>query len=82
MPEYTYMCINHHYETITEPMLYDGEHLCGICDGEMWRKPGAVSVVWNGLPPHREHERGNELDQHFKDVDRNRERYQEIHDDD
>ena len=82
MPEYTYVCLNGHYETITEPMLFDGEHLCGICDAEMWRKPQAVNVVWNGLPPHREGERGHELSQHLRDVDKNRDNYLEMHEND
>ena len=82
MPEYDYVCPFKHTETVTEPMLFDGEHRCGICDEAMWRRPGIVHVVWNGLPPHRQDERGHELDYHLRNVDRSRDEYLETHTDD
>ena len=83
MPTYTYKCLNGHEWDVVEPMLApEAVTWCGICDAEAFRKPQVVAVIWNGLPPHREHERGSELDQHLKSTDRNRDEYLEMHEND
>jgi hypothetical protein len=45
----------------------------------MWRVPQAVAINWNGLPPHREHERSPAVQSMIDNAPANRDKYLETH---
>ena len=79
MPVYQYMDQNGHEMSVKHSMTQSPVISCPICQSSMWRKPQAVAVNWNGLPPHRQHERSPEVQSMIDNAPANRDRYQELH---
>lgn len=69
MPRYTYLCECGYETVLEEGMIAHQAHPCPECDGEMWRKPSAPMVNWNGLRPSK-----GELHPHLREVVRGAER--------
>ncbi len=72
MPEYQYICKLRHTHTLFHPFSEcDLVRVCPECGTVMHRIPQAVSVNWNGLPPHLEHTRPKAI-QNFIDTEHQR----------
>lgn len=80
MPQYLYIDQFRHHVTLTARMGYTTGVICATCGAEMWRKPQAVSVTWGGLRP-SQGELSHEIQDHIRDVDRKRDRYEDKHGD-
>ena len=81
MPIYIYTDEHRHYMSFTEPMLFTGVHVCGICGAKMWRKPQAITVIWAGMKPSTG-EYSPAIKRHIETLDEQRDKFierKEIH---
>ncbi len=71
MPTYVYKCPESHYKEVLHRMLYSTGIVCD-CGEAMSRVPQVPSVVWGGLPPHKEHNIGPAAREVLDNYDANR----------
>lgn len=78
MPVYKYKCAESHEMELSHPIAeLSIVRRCPRCGTKMHRVPQAVSVNWNGLPPHLESTRPPVLKNFIDGASERREKYLE-----